>query len=448
MSSAEFKQQITIMQYKKVIWRDGQAINPGYLQQQNKYFETLISHQNPSLYNWGFWALEFDQDNLRQGEIRLINGRGIFPDGTLFDISDLPQPLSLNLAVQEIPSITRVYLGIPLSNEQEIDFNLETQKENTDNLCRYQVVPYSCQDITHPPNTQSEFDLKLAIPNIQILLETDLETQHVQWLTMPIAQIKLDNAQVVLDQTYWPPCLNSFSESTLTGQQLKRINNNVLEKLAQLRGHLQANLTDNSFGAFTVNHFLLHLVNKYQAVLTHLATLPQVHPEAFFRYLLSLVTELTALTAEYPKVRYEHDEMSNGFTNLHQRLVSFIEQHLNQKESLILTLSGKPYPGVAQFKSADKFEMKPNVRLILEIAQHLKVLMVAQDRFIQNLYQSLSEGLQLRQLDKQLPEKLRKRQGYCYYELELTNDKKADYLSVYVQDEQLGENHELTLWFT
>ncbi len=53
----------------------------------------------------------------------------------------------------------------------------------------------------------------------------------------------------------------------------------------------------------------------------------------------------------------------------------------------------------------------------------------------------------LRQLDKQLPEKLRKRQGYCYYELELTNDKKADYLSVYVQDEQRGENNELTLWF-
>ena len=206
------------MQYKKVIWRDGQPINAGYLQQQTQYFETVIEHKNPKSYNWGAWELEFDSDKLTQGEMSLIKGRGMFPDGTLFDINDLPKPPTLNLTIQEIPTMTRVYLGIPVSNDQEIDFNLESQKENTDNL-RYRSIPYLCQDITQPSNTHSAFELKMAIPNIHIFLETELEKRNNQ-LTIPIAQIKLNNAVVVLDQNYWPPCLNKFFSVNLNRETL------------------------------------------------------------------------------------------------------------------------------------------------------------------------------------------------------------------------------------
>jgi len=34
------------MQYKKIIWQQNQVLNAGHFQQQDKYFETLIFHQN------------------------------------------------------------------------------------------------------------------------------------------------------------------------------------------------------------------------------------------------------------------------------------------------------------------------------------------------------------------------------------------------------------------
>jgi predicted component of type VI protein secretion system len=45
------------MQSQKIIWQQNQVLNAAHLQQQDKYFETLIFHQNRSVYNWGFWAL-------------------------------------------------------------------------------------------------------------------------------------------------------------------------------------------------------------------------------------------------------------------------------------------------------------------------------------------------------------------------------------------------------
>jgi type VI secretion system protein ImpJ len=417
------------MQYKKIIWQQNQVLNAGYLQQQDKYFETLIFHQNRSVYNWGFWELKLEQGEM---SLSLIKARGIFPDGTLFDISE-----SLSLTVQEISTFTNVYLAIPVSNGQEIDLD-----SISDHALRYQVTDTLCQDMTQPSNDDSIFELKMAMPNLQLLLKSQL---NEQWMTLPIARIKLENEQIVFDQNFWPPCLNSFSESTLTGRQLKQILANVLDKLAQFKSHLQANTTDKLSGAFTINHFMLHLVNKYQSLLNHLLTLPQVHPEQFFRYLLSLVTDLMV---EDINVSYNHDNMSKAFTELSQQLVDFIEKQTSQRDCLILRLSGKPYPDVAQFKSAEKFEITPNDRLILEIDQDLEVFMVAPDRLIQNLYVGGFEGIQLHPLN-QLPNNIQKRQGYLYYELRVTkNDRVADYLSIYVKDTLQGDNYELTLWFT
>jgi len=74
--------------------------------------------------------------------MRLNKGAGIFPDGTLFDISE---PLSLT--VHEIPTFTNVYLAIPVSNGQE--FNLNSKNDHS---FRYQVTDALCQDITQPSN--------------------------------------------------------------------------------------------------------------------------------------------------------------------------------------------------------------------------------------------------------------------------------------------------------
>jgi len=425
------------MQYKKIIWRDGQPINAGYLQQQTEYFETLIRHQNPNIYNWGFWEVEFDSEKFLQGEIALIKGRGIFPDGTLFEISE-----PLFLTIPEISTSTKVYLAIPVSNGQEIDLD-----SKSDHAFRYQVTYAKCQDITLPSDSGSTFELKMAMPNLQLLLETEMDQQ---WIALPVARIKLEDAQIVFDETYWAPSLNSFSDSSVTGRQLIQLLAELLNKLAQFHRHLQAKLTNNSFGgAFTVNHFLLHVVNKYQAQLQHLSTLPKVHPEQFFSYLLSLVTDLTALAAECPEVRYEHDNPSNGFTQLRQLLVSFVEQQINQKDYLTLTWFGQPYTGVTQFRSTHQLALTPNNQLILEIGQHFNVLIAAPDNSIQNLYLGGFEGISLHQLN-QLPEPLQQRQTYQYYQLHNTNqlNLNGDYLSIYVQNQQqLGQNHELTLWF-
>jgi type VI secretion system protein ImpJ len=71
-------------------------------------------------------------------------------------------------------------------------------------------------------------------------------------------------------------------------------------------------------GAAEVAEFLmLQLVNRYQPVFAHLATLPVLHPEDFFRLLLELAGEVSTFTSSSKRPQqfptYRHEDLQATF---------------------------------------------------------------------------------------------------------------------------------------
>ena len=101
--------------YNKVIWSEGMFLRPVHFQQHNRYVENLVETRCRAISNhgWGFSELKLDRSLLALGKVAISEARGLFPDGTPFDIpnaDDAPVPL-------EVPEDARdmiVYLALPV----------------------------------------------------------------------------------------------------------------------------------------------------------------------------------------------------------------------------------------------------------------------------------------------------------------------------------------------
>ena len=76
----------------KIIWSEGMFLQPQHFQQHDRYLEKLLQGRTGPLlgYSWGFVHFELEGAALALGKIELAAARGVFPDGTPFDLSAMP----------------------------------------------------------------------------------------------------------------------------------------------------------------------------------------------------------------------------------------------------------------------------------------------------------------------------------------------------------------------
>ncbi len=86
--------------HDKTVWLEGMFLSPQHFQQQERYLECFIrQHYNilaPG--QAGFTALRIDSEQLKVGKIFVREARGIFPDGTPFELihRNYSAPLKIN----------------------------------------------------------------------------------------------------------------------------------------------------------------------------------------------------------------------------------------------------------------------------------------------------------------------------------------------------------------
>ena len=102
---------------EKIFWFEGMAVGPQHFQQQDRYMDSQIrmralAHVH---HGWGFMEFSIDEQYLPLGKVVLNRARGFLPDGTLFEVGQGREVLSLDIP----PGITnrRVVLALPLSPE-------------------------------------------------------------------------------------------------------------------------------------------------------------------------------------------------------------------------------------------------------------------------------------------------------------------------------------------
>ncbi len=158
----------------KVVWSEGLFLKPQHFQQQVRYFEAYVEGRNGSLrpYTWGFSELKLDTDLLAVGKLAISSARGVFPDGTPFNIPDDDQPP----ASMDVPDDARdmaVHLALPTRQpgSQSIHFG-----DTDEGLARYLPREIEARDETAA--TEGAAAMQVGTLRMRLLLERDTRDDY------------------------------------------------------------------------------------------------------------------------------------------------------------------------------------------------------------------------------------------------------------------------------
>ncbi|GAB2548937.1 type VI secretion system baseplate subunit TssK [Rhodanobacter koreensis] len=291
-------------QNNKVVWSEGLFLRPQHMQQQERYLERFVELRAGGLrpYTWGFHELELESDLLAIGKLGIKRARGVFPDGTPFSMPG-DDPLPPALEVDANWRDQTVYLTLPLRSPTQPDSG--RPEAPAEKLFRFRVRETEVRDASG--SVEGLTPLEVGGLSSRLLPQS----QPMEGLTqMPLARIVECRAdrRVLLDEAFMP--------SASSCQAVPRLVTFLTELLGLLhqRGEALASrvaVTDRGGAAEIADFLLLQVVNRCQPLIAHLSAAPVLHPEEFYRTLVSMAGELATFTAPgkrppmFPPYRHE-----------------------------------------------------------------------------------------------------------------------------------------------
>lgn len=292
----------------RVIWSEGLFLKPQHFQQHDRYVESYVEGRCRGLHNnsWGFNELVLDLDQLAIGKIALSRAKGVFSDGTPFDIPDVdrpPPPIDIDESIRE----SRVHLALPIRRNGEAEISGSEEEEG---LSRYVAREISASDVSD--YGQGSTEMRVGTLRTRLLLDTDQREDFACLGVTHVVEAKADRS-VKVDANYVPPIMDVQVASFLSGfaNELQGLLHHRADELAS---RVTASGKD---GAAGIAEFLqLQTLNRYEPVVAHLATLPGLHPEELYRELLEIAGDLGTFddakrVREFPQ--YNHDELAQCF---------------------------------------------------------------------------------------------------------------------------------------
>ncbi len=304
----------------RVIWQEGLFLQPQHFQQQDRHMEAYVEGRCGALRHngWGLIEIELDESLMNIGKFGLTRARGVFPDGTPFNIpveDDLPAPIDLVEGVLDCP----VYLALPA---RKLDAK-EVQTDEEKGLARMLVREYEMRDV----NSSSPEQVLMQVGSLstRLLLNTE---ERGEYVCLPLAHIVECSADrvVTLRNQFLPPALDLHSLPGLPRFLTE------LKGLLHHRGQaLAARVTSTGQGgtAEIADFLMLQLVNRYQPLVTHFCGLKGIHPEALFVELLTMAGELATFSQDSRQppefTEYRHGDLESCFVPL----IAFIRESLS-----------------------------------------------------------------------------------------------------------------------
>lgn len=257
---------------------------------------------------------------LRQGCIALSYASGLLPDGTFFQFRDArqgPAPLQ----IPDNVTGEKVVLALPVrrGGREEVIFS-----EEKDSLARFTAFEQDVED----DNALSVGDatVQFARPRLTLMLEKDLTAEWTAIGVAFIAEKRNDNA-VKLDNGYIPPMLNGINHPLIYAM-INDLHGLLAQRGQQIGSRLRQPGRFNT--SELIEFTLLALVNRHLGHLSHLKTLPLVHPESLWNSWLPFAAELTTRMAQRgPDAAlpiYDHDDLASCFG----KLMLLLRQGLSQ----------------------------------------------------------------------------------------------------------------------
>jgi len=409
----------------KVIWSEGLFLRPQHFQQQDRFLEQFVEQRTGRLrsYAWGFTELKLDSDLLGIGKVAIASARGVFPDGTPFNIpenDDPPPPLD----IVEAHRGSRVYLSLATRHPGAAE--LADGGADSEGLARYQIRESEARDTSAMTDTRAL--LQVGSLRLRLLVDKDPRGEYTCLGAAQVIEARADK-RVLLEDTYLPPVLDVQASGRLAGFV------NELQGLLHHRGEaLAARVAGpGKGGAAEVTDFLLlQMVNRYEPLVAHLAAGHVLHPEDLYRLLLEMAGELCSFntTTKRPGqfATYRHDDLKATFEP--------VIKSLRDSLSMVLQTSAIPIPLVekrygirvgrvpdpslldaARFVLAVSAQM-PAEELWAKLPRQIKIGSV---EVITQLVNTQLPGIQIRPLPV-APRQIPFHAGNVYFELDRANE--------------------------
>ena len=293
----------------RIVWSEGLFLRPQHFQQQERHLESWIEGRTSALrpWSWGFTELEIERDLLAIGKLGLRRARGIFPDGTPFAMPEnepLPAPLDIGTQLRD----QVIHLAVPLRKSGALQ---SARAGNGAELTRYRSRDQEARDVTTDSAIATE--LEVAALNTRLMAQGEPGDDFARIPVAHVVECRADK-QVVLDDRFIPTVCRSGTAGRLATflMELQGLLHQRAEALAARA------VASGRGGASEIADFLmLQVINRYEPVVTHLATSPALHPEDLFRLTLEITGELSTLTAasrrppQFPA--YRHDSLRATF---------------------------------------------------------------------------------------------------------------------------------------
>ena len=309
----------------KVVWAEGMYLAPHHFQAQNRYFEDSVHFATASLWNdaYGFVDYQLDADAIRNGTVVLLNARGMFEDGLVFDMPDSdPLPPACNIVDQFLPTASDLILSLAvprwIPDGQNCSLEVAPNKQT-----RYGQVA----KLLHDENTgRDEKSVNLGYKNIRLALEaSDTEAS----LALPLARVVRDGSgHFAFDPTFVSSCMRISASGYLTGmlhrlvEILETKGAAVSQEQSQKAGKFQAGMSARHVSQF----WFLHAINSSLTPLRHLLLSKHGHPEELFREMSRLAGALCTFDLDPRSLPvYNHRDPGLGFRSVDSHIRRLLE---------------------------------------------------------------------------------------------------------------------------
>ena len=363
--------------FNKIVWSEGLFLRPQLFQQQERYLEQY-AHRRALAggpFFWGFRHQQIQTHLLALGMVGLDACKGIFPDGTSFELpADGPLPAPFKVGALDVGKVVCLALSVPGGTGEETTF--EGFDAAQASLARYAVFDAELRDSNSGQGPQP---VQMSQLRTRIMV---VDEKDNSWLSLPLARIHgvSQDGCVELDPDFIPSVCG-FGASEVLARWLKNLHETCRMRAESLATRLSASDGQAQDTAEISDFLLLQILNRNEPLLEHLLQVTATPPEKVYTLLRGLCGELSSLVRFESRrplahAAYQHADLQRSF----QALMSDVSGLLND----VLVRSARRIPLLPRannvlFGSIEPDELRNFGSLVLTVTAHWPAAQIASE---------------------------------------------------------------------
>jgi type VI secretion system protein ImpJ len=306
---------------ERVVWGEGMLVCPQHLQQHDLYVEHAIHARsvwsNPRA--WGLASLVINEPNIKTGQLRLDELRGILPGGTILDLQEgdpaLPTPRGIAEHFSATAAVVDFYVAVAGAREGAANYILPEDEGSPSRVARYGC---STRDVVDLVSAQSEAPVTFARPRPFVLFGNE---DREGFDAIKVAEIRRgEGGSFELSEDYVPPSLQVSAAPPVLRWVRDVLGLMVTKRRALVRALRQVDLARVEFTAQDVTRYLqISAINAYIPTVRNACESPDLDPYTLYRELSGLAGSLTTFSSEVAPEDlplFEYTDLRKTFSNL------------------------------------------------------------------------------------------------------------------------------------